>query len=97
MRKKIVFKEGIVHKQEETEVSTLALKEIPTDNEEVDGREIQIHLTAESQEGMKKRALVAIEAPGFSPFSLHCDEGTSMGGEDTAPAPLAYFAAAVAF
>jgi hypothetical protein len=28
---------------------------------------------------------------------MWCDEGTSMGGDDSAPAPLAYFSAAIAF
>lgn len=96
MRKKAVIKEGIITKQEEAEISSPTLNEVPT-NEDVEGKEIRVRLTAESREGMKKRALVAIEAPGFSPFSMRCDEGTSLGGEDTAPAPLAYFAAALAF
>jgi hypothetical protein len=46
---------------------------------------------------MKKQALVSIDLPGFSSFVMWCDEGTSLGGEDSAPAPLAYFAAAIAF
>tara|TARA_Y100000814_G_scaffold33469_2_gene21501 strand:+ start:53 stop:304 length:252 start_codon:yes stop_codon:yes gene_type:complete len=33
----------------------------------------------------------------FGKFTIHCDEGASMGGDDSAPPPLAYFAASVAF
>jgi hypothetical protein len=32
-----------------------------------------------------------------SRWGLYCDEGAGMGGEDSAPPPLVYFAAAVAF
>ncbi len=30
-------------------------------------------------------------------FSLRCDEGTRIGGTDTAPSPLSYFTIAVGF
>ncbi len=33
----------------------------------------------------------------FAQFELLCDEGAAIGGDDTAPPPLAYFAAALAF
>jgi hypothetical protein len=33
----------------------------------------------------------------FAHFEIWCDEGARIGGDDTAPPPLAYFAAAVAF
>jgi hypothetical protein len=46
---------------------------------------------------MKKRAIVTVEAPGFGTFSMWCDEGTSLGGNDSAPPPLAYFGAGLAF
>jgi uncharacterized OsmC-like protein len=35
--------------------------------------------------------------PSYSHFELACDEGTAMGGTDTAPAPLGYFTAGIAF
>jgi hypothetical protein len=38
----------------------------------------------------QKRAL-------FGAFTLHSDEGERLGGDNTAPPPLAYFAAALAF
>ncbi len=33
----------------------------------------------------------------FSKFTILCDEGAAIGGDDTAPPPLAYFAASIAF
>ena len=33
----------------------------------------------------------------FGKFEILCDEGANIGGDDTAPPPLAYFAASVAF
>lgn len=88
--------EAIVRK-DEAEVSTPNLDEILSGTEEIKGKKIEVRLIAEAREGMKKRATVAVEPPGFSPFSMWCDEGTSMGGDDSAPAPLAYFSAAIAF
>ena len=33
----------------------------------------------------------------FGKFTIHCDEGAAIGGDDTAPPPLAYFASSIAF
>ena len=33
----------------------------------------------------------------FDQFEIVCDEGKNMGGDDTAPPPLAHFASAIAF
>ncbi len=33
----------------------------------------------------------------FASFEIPCDEGEHIGGDNTAPPPLAYFAASVAF
>jgi hypothetical protein len=33
----------------------------------------------------------------FGRFVIDCDEGPQLGGDDSAPPPLAYFAAALAF
>ncbi len=96
MRRETTSEEAIVRK-DEAELSTPNLDEIPSGTEEIKGKKIEVRLTAEAREDMKKRATVAVEAPGFSPFSMWCDEGTSMGGDDSAPAPLAYFSAAIAF
>ncbi len=33
----------------------------------------------------------------FDQFEMICDEGKNLGGDNTAPPPLAYFAASIAF
>ena len=33
----------------------------------------------------------------FASFEIPCDEGEHIGGDNTAPPPLAYFAASIAF
>ncbi len=96
-QKKRIFKEAIIMKDEEAEVSSPPLHQTQPDTQETEGLEIRVTLTADSQENMKKRVLVAVEAPGFSTFSMWSDEGTSLGGDDSAPPPLAYFSAAIAF
>jgi hypothetical protein len=60
-------------------------------------RELRVAIEAESLEGMKKRAIVTLEQPEGSTFSIICDEGAYLAGEDSAPPPLAYFSAGIAF
>ena len=60
-------------------------------------RELRVAIEAESLEGMKKRAIVTLEQPEGSTFSILCDEGAYLSGEDSAPPPLAYFSAGIAF
>lgn len=33
----------------------------------------------------------------FGKFEIFCDEGAQIGGDDSAPPPLAYFASSIAF
>ena len=47
-------------------------------------------LQAEKGDRQTKRAT-------FAQFEMMCDEGAALGGDDSAPPPLAYFAAAYAF
>ena len=53
-------------------------------------REIQMEADAETLEKMRKEG----HARGFT---VYCDEGERIGGENTAPPPLAYFGLALAF
>jgi uncharacterized OsmC-like protein len=57
----------------------------------------EVNLRAESGEGMIKTAVVEPNLPSWSAFQLRCDEGTALGGTDTAPPPLGYMAAGIAF
>ncbi len=63
-------------------------------------RDIRIRVSARTIGGQKKRAEVWNEGAGRPPgsrFAIMCDEGKRLGGEDSAPPPLAYFSAGVAF
>ena len=53
-------------------------------------REIVLEADAEMLEKMRKEG----HARGFT---VYCDEGERVGGENTAPPPLAYFGLSLAF
>lgn len=57
----------------------------------------EVNVVAETTDGMKKTARVEPNLPTWSPFVIECDEGSMIGGEDTAPPPLGYLAAGAAF
>jgi hypothetical protein len=53
-------------------------------------RAIAVNVIAASEEKMRKRALVSTHGvPGYGTFEVQCDEGTPLGGDDSAPPPLA--------
>lgn len=56
----------------------------------------EVCVVAHAEERQKKNGLVQVNIPGFSPVKLYCDEQTPIG-DDTAPPPLAFFSAGVAF
>lgn len=58
--------------------------------------QFEINLTAEAHDRQKKSGMVQVNTPGFSPVKLYCDEQTPVG-DDTAPPPLAYLCAGIAF
>jgi hypothetical protein len=63
-------------------------------------REIRFRVRAKTTSRQKKEAEVWNEVggqPAGSRWAILCDEGTRIGGDDTAPPPLAYFSAALAF
>ncbi len=64
-----------------------------------EGLDLEVNVLAElvPGPGLVKRAYVKPNVPGFGAFELYCDEGLSIGGSDTAPAPLSYLAAGIAF
>ncbi len=63
----------------------------------VQKRELLLVTEATSLENMRKVADVVIEHPQGSRFRIICDEGPYLGGDDSAPPPLAYYSAALAF
>ena len=52
-----------------------------------------IELDAEGLERMRKRA----DFTSFGPFTIYCDEPETVGGDNSAPPPLVYFAASILF
>ncbi len=63
-------------------------------------REIRLRVRAQTIGRQKKQAEVWSEVngqPAGSRWAIQCDEGTRVGGDDTAPPPLAYFSAGLAF
>jgi hypothetical protein len=61
-------------------------------------RTIAVDVIAASEEKMRKRDVVSTHGvPGYGTFEVQCDEGTPLGGGDSAPPPLAYLAVGVAF
>lgn len=62
--------------------------------------DLQFRVRATTLEGQKKRGEVWSEVNGeraSSAWLVMCDEGERLGGSDSAPSPLAYFSAAIAF
>ncbi len=57
----------------------------------------EVNLVAESLDGMKKKAVVEPNLPTWGSFEIRCDEGGALGGTDTAPPPLGYLSAGIAF
>lgn len=53
-------------------------------------REIILEANAETMERIRK------EGPARG-FTVYCDEGERIGGDNTAPPPLAYFGLSLAF
>lgn len=60
-------------------------------------REVVLVVDAESLDNMRKAATVSVEHPKGSTFRIICDEGPYLGGDDSAPPPLAYYSASIAF
>ncbi len=61
--------------------------------------EVTFEAEAHALEGMRKLAVVRVRRTGGAAeaYTLVCDEGAHLGGEGSAPTPLTYFVAGVAF
>lgn len=57
----------------------------------------EVNVVAESAGQQRKRAIVEPNMPSWSTFQMMADEGAAIGGEDTAPPPLGYLSAGIAF
>lgn len=72
---------------------------IETAKKTKEGLDLEVHALAElvPGPGLVKRGYVKPNIQGFGAFEVYCDEGSSIGGTDTAPAPLSYLAVGIAF
>jgi hypothetical protein len=68
---------------------------IPGKPDEQGQRTITLHVEAETQGRQLKHAVIS--GGSTSPFEVYCDEGMYLGGDDSAPSPLAYFSLGIAF
>lgn len=65
-----------------------------------DSYQITCEVDAQTMDGMRKLAVVRLARRGEASsqaFSLVSDEGAHLGGDGSAPTPLMYFVAGVAF
>lgn len=60
---------------------------------------IDMYVVAEPLDNgpLMKKANVSTNLPGWGVWEIVCDEGTNGGGFDSAPSPLMYFSAGIAF
>lgn len=73
------------------------MSEIPISLRPVQDRELLVEVAARSAGKMRKEAMVTLVQPPGTSFTIACDEGSYLGGDDTAPPPLAFFSASLAF
>jgi len=61
------------------------------------GHVIEVVAEATALENQKKSARVDLVSPEGRSFTIHCDEGAYLKGDDTAPPPLSYLTSSIAF
>jgi hypothetical protein len=61
------------------------------------GHVIEVIASAEALDKQQKTARVDLVSPPGTTFTIECDEGAYLAGEDTAPPPLSYLTSSIAF
>ena len=61
------------------------------------GHSIEVVVESEALEKQRKKSQVTLKQPVGTTFTIYCDEGSYLNGDDTAPPPLAYLSSSVAF
>lgn len=61
------------------------------------GHELELVVVAEALEKQRKKGEATLTHPAGTTFTIYCDEGPYLQGEDTAPPPLAFLSSSVAF
>jgi len=75
-----------------------AMSSEPVGLQAVQKRDLHLEVEAWAAQNMRKEARVTIVEPAKgATYDIACDEGFWLGGDDTAPPPLAYFSSSIAF
>lgn len=61
------------------------------------GHVVEVVAHAEALDKQRKKARVELVSPPGSTFTIECDEGAYLRGDDTAPPPLSYLTSSIAF
>lgn len=61
------------------------------------GHEIALIVEARALDKQRKEGKATLLNPAGTTFTIYCDEGAYLSGDDTAPPPLAYLSSSVAF
>jgi hypothetical protein len=61
------------------------------------GHSLELVVEAEALDKQHKKGEATLTQPEGKTFTIHCDEGAYLSGDDTAPPPLAYLSSSVAF
>lgn len=61
------------------------------------GHGVELVVEAVALEKQRKKADVTLTQPAGTTFTMYCDEGAYLQGDDTAPPPLAFLSSSVAF
>ena len=61
------------------------------------GHVIEVVVEADAVERQRKTASVTLLQPEGGTFTIDCDEGAYLNGDDTAPPPLSYLTSSIAF
>ncbi|GMR24139.1 MAG: hypothetical protein BMS9Abin37_2644 [Acidobacteriota bacterium] len=61
------------------------------------GHVIEVVAEAEALDKQQKSARVELVSPAGGTFTIDCDEGAYLRGDNTAPPPLSYLTSSIAF
>ena len=61
------------------------------------GHVIEVVAEASALEKQRKETTIDLVSPKGTTFTIQCDEGAYLKGDDTAPPPLAYLTSSIAF
>ncbi|MBI4464473.1 MAG: hypothetical protein HY647_07190 [Acidobacteria bacterium] len=61
------------------------------------GHSLEVVVEARALEKQHKGAQVTLVQPAGRTFTLECDEGAYLNGDDTAPPPLSFLTSSIAF